>query len=177
MPPKILFRLGLSFLAFALAVYFSADHWLSSRIFVPLDYPVSLDAPQLKSPSFQINLSTNYFASLDLDYSVDDWYQDNRCTYKNILYPQWRLYKLGANSAQPRDLWVSSEQLSHQGFLSTLSSLLPADTSWSGIFPRSRPVSTPGTRASLCLPIPLATENPSHSFDSSVFSWAVQALP
>jgi biopolymer transport protein ExbD len=118
MPPKILFRLGLSFLVFALAAYFSTDYWLNSRIFVPLDYPVSLDAPQLKSPPFQINLSATYFASLDLDYSVDDWYQDNRCTYKNILYPQWRLYKLGSNSAQPRDLWVSSEQLSHQGFLS-----------------------------------------------------------
>lgn len=118
MPPKILFRLALSFLFFALTVYFSTGHWLKSRTFVPLDYPVSLEARQLKSPPFQINLSETYFASLDLDYSVEDWYQNNPCTYKNILSPQWRLYKLGSNPAQPRELWVSSEQLNHQGFLS-----------------------------------------------------------
>ena len=67
---------------FALAVYFSTGHWVDSRIFVPLDYPVSLDASQIRSPPFQINLRETYFASLDLDYSVDDWYQDNRCNYK-----------------------------------------------------------------------------------------------
>src|SRR5882672_1842541 len=94
-------RLGLSLLFVALAVYFSTGHWLDSRIFDPLDYPVSLDARQLKSPPFQINLSETYFASLDLDYSVDDWYQDNHCNYKTILYPQWRLYKLGSDSAHP----------------------------------------------------------------------------
>jgi biopolymer transport protein ExbD len=118
MPPKTLFRLGLSFFLFALAVYFSTGHWVDSRIFVPLDYPVSLDASQIRSPPFQINLRETYFASLDLDYSVDDWYQDNRCNYKTILYPQWRLYKLGSDSAHPRELWVSSEQLSQNGFLS-----------------------------------------------------------
>ena len=118
MPPKTLFRSGLSFLFFALAIYFSTGQWLNSRIFAPLDYPVSLDARQLKSPPFQINLRETYFASLDLDYSVDDWDQDNRCNYKTILYPQWRLYKLGSDSAQPRQLWVSSEQLSQNGFLS-----------------------------------------------------------
>lgn len=118
MRPKTLFRLGLSFLLFALAVYFSTTHWLNSRIFVPLNYPVSLEATQLKSPPFQINLSETYFASLDLDYSLDDYYKDGRCNYKTILYPQWRLYKLDSNSAQPPKLWVNSEQLSHQGFLS-----------------------------------------------------------
>ena len=111
MSRKILLRLGLCFLFFALAVYISTTHWLNSRIFIPLDYPVSLDARQLKSPPFQINLRETYFVSLDLDYSVDDWDDHNRCNYKNILYPQWRLYKLGSHSAQPRKFCISSEQL------------------------------------------------------------------
>jgi biopolymer transport protein ExbD len=125
MSPKTLFRLGLSILFFALAVYFSTGHWLDSRIFVPLDYPVSLGARQLKSPPFQINLNETYFASLGLDDSADDWYQDNRCNYKTILYPQWRLYKLGSDSVHPRELWVSSEQLNQNGFLSNAFSASP----------------------------------------------------
>jgi biopolymer transport protein ExbD len=113
MPPKILFRLGLSFFVVATATYLAAGRWLNSRIFTPLDYSVSLDNRQLKSPPFEINLRETYFASLDLDYSVDDWDQDNRCNYKTILYPQWRVYRLGSASAQSRELWVSSEQLTY----------------------------------------------------------------
>jgi biopolymer transport protein ExbD len=110
MPPKTLFRMGLSFLFFALTVYFSAGRWINSRIFVPLDYPVSLDTRQLQSPPFQVNLRETYFALLDLDESMDDVYQDNRCNFKTILYPQWRVYKLGSNPGQPRELWVSSAE-------------------------------------------------------------------
>jgi hypothetical protein len=111
MPRKILLRLGLSFLFVALAIYIFAAHWLNSRIFVPLDYPVSLETRQLKSPPFQINLRETYYVSLDLDYSVDDWDGHKRCNYKILFYPQWRLYKRGSDSAQPRKLCVSSEQL------------------------------------------------------------------
>src|SRR5215469_16255964 len=111
MPPKILFRLGLSFFVVATVTYLSASHWLDSRIFIPLNYSVSLDTRQLRSPPFEINLRETYFASLDLDDSLDDWYQDNRCNYKTILYPRWRVYRLGPASAQSRELWVSSEQL------------------------------------------------------------------
>ncbi|MGB8660172.1 MAG: biopolymer transporter ExbD [Candidatus Acidiferrum sp.] len=118
MPPKSLFRLGLSFLFIGAITYFATGHWLDSRIFTPLDDLVSLDGRQLKSPPFQINLNETYFASLDLDYSADDWYQDNRCNYKTILYPQWRMYRLGATGGQPRELWVSSEQLNHDGMRS-----------------------------------------------------------
>jgi biopolymer transport protein ExbD len=118
MLPKTLFRLGLSFLFIAVATYFAAGHWLNSRIFTPLNYPVSLDARQLESPPFQMNLNETYFASLNLDDSADDWYQDNRCNYKTILYPQWRVYKLGSNPGQPRELWVSSEELIRQDYYS-----------------------------------------------------------
>jgi biopolymer transport protein ExbD len=110
MPPKTLFRLGLSLLFLALAVYFCSGHWLNTRIFEPLDYPVSLDSSHLQSPPFRINLNETYYASLDLDYTAEDWYQDNRCNYKTILYPKWRVYRLTSNSGQPRELWVSRER-------------------------------------------------------------------
>lgn len=110
MPPKLLFRLGLILFLIATATYLCVGRWLSSRIFTPLDYSVSLNHRQLKSPPFEINLSETYFASLELDDSSDD-YDDSRCNYKTILYPQWRLYRLGSATVQSRKLWVSSEQL------------------------------------------------------------------
>ena len=107
MPPKTLFRLGLSLLFLALTVFFLTGRWLNSRIFEPLDYPVTLDSRHLQSPPFRINLKETYYVSLDLDYSADDWYEDNRCNYKTILDPKWWLYKLGSNPGQPREPWVS----------------------------------------------------------------------
>ena len=118
MPPKTLSYLGLSFLLIAAIAYFVTGYWLSSRIFTPLNYPVSLDARQLKSPPFQINLRETYYASLVLDDSVDDWAQDGRCSYKNILSPKWGLYKLGSKDGQSRELWVSSEELVRQDYIS-----------------------------------------------------------
>jgi biopolymer transport protein ExbD len=118
MPPKTLFRLGFSLLFLALTVYFSTRYWLNSRIFEPLDFPVALDSRHLQSPPFRINLNETYYASLDLDYSAEDWYQDNRCNYKTILYPKWWLYKLGSNPGQQRGLWVSSEELVRQDYYS-----------------------------------------------------------
>jgi biopolymer transport protein ExbD len=118
MPPKILFRMGLSLLFIAVSTYFATGHWLNSRIFTPLKYSVSLDTRQLKSPPFQINLRETYSAFLDLDYSADDWAEDGRCNYKTILYPQWSLYKLSSKHNQSRELWISSEQLVHPDFIS-----------------------------------------------------------
>jgi biopolymer transport protein ExbD len=119
MPPKTLSLLGLSFFLVATASYFAAGRWLDSRIFTPLDYSVSLDDRQLKSPPFEINLRETYFASLRLDYGVDDVYQDNRCDDKTIRYPRWRVYRLRPGSASSRELWVSSEQLTYSdGFVS-----------------------------------------------------------
>ena len=141
MPPQILFRLGLSFFLIATAAYFSTGRWLNSRIFTPLDYSVSLDNRQLRSPPFEINLKETYFVSLNLDYSVDDWYQDNRCNYRTILYPQWRLYKLGSSS---HELWVSSEQLTHDdGSLSNAFLASPAQYQLEWDIPAEAPCLNP----------------------------------
>jgi len=114
MPPKTLSRLGVTLLFLALALYFSAGQWLNSRIFVPLDYRVTLDARHLQSPPFQVNLNETYFASLELDYSADDWNQDNLCNYKTILDPQWRIYRLVSTAGEPRKLWVTSAEDTRQ---------------------------------------------------------------
>lgn len=111
MPPKILVRLGLAFLFAAAAIYFSTSYWLASRIFTPLDYPVSLESRQITSPPFQINLRETYFVSLHLDNSVDDWYDDGRCNYKNALGSEWRVYRL---SAKPRELWANSDEMTRR---------------------------------------------------------------
>jgi hypothetical protein len=44
---------------------------------------------------------------------VDDWDQGSPCNFKTILYPQWRVYRLGSGTAQSRELWISSEQLTN----------------------------------------------------------------
>lgn len=111
MPPKILLRMGLAFLFAAVTIYFSTSYWLTSRIFTPLDYPVSLESRQIKSPPFQINLGETYFVSLHLDDSVDDWYDDGRCNYKNVLGSEWRVYRL---SSKPRELWANSDEMTRR---------------------------------------------------------------
>jgi hypothetical protein len=54
-------------------------------------FPVNLDTRQLKSPPFQINMRETYFVALWLDYSVDDWYDDDRCNDRALLGSQWRV--------------------------------------------------------------------------------------
>jgi hypothetical protein len=111
MPPKILLRLALGFLFLALIVYFYSEHWLKTRIFVPLDVPVNLDTRHLKSPPLQINLRETYFVALWLDYSVDDGYDDGRCNDRALLGSQWRVYRISPKADQPRRLWDSSGEL------------------------------------------------------------------
>ena len=87
---------------------------------------------------------------------MDDWYQDNRCNYKTILYPQWRVYRLGSAPAQSRELWVSSEHLTYSDSSHSNAFLAsPGHISWSGIFLLPRRASIPGIRTFRSLPIPL----------------------
>lgn len=112
MRPKILALLGLSFFVAATATFELAGRWLDSRIFVPLRQPVSLDSTHLHSAPFEINLAGNYAVSLQLDFSVDDLYQDKRCNYKAVGKPRWRLFRLDSANAAARALTASSEHVS-----------------------------------------------------------------
>jgi biopolymer transport protein ExbD len=108
MPPKILAILGLSFFVIATATFQVAGRWLDSRIFNPLEQPVSLDSAHLKSQPFEINLSETYSVSLQLDWSVDDVYDDKHCNYKAIQGFHWRVYRLGSATTDARKLAASS---------------------------------------------------------------------
>lgn len=109
MPPKILFRAGLGLLLLAVVLFSGSDRWLKTRIFKPLDMPVSLDPRQIKSPPFTINLREDYVASLDLDYSIDDWYED-RCNYGKLRDAKWRVYRFNRSPGHARELWDRSAE-------------------------------------------------------------------
>ena len=91
----------------ASVVYFLTGRWLHSRIFTPLDYSVSLESRQLKSPPFLVNLRDEYFVSLRLD-DATNWEEAQRCNESNLLGSEWRIYKLSSKAPQPRVLWADS---------------------------------------------------------------------
>lgn len=107
MPGKTLVRLGLGFIVLAAAVYFYAGHWLRTRIFVPLDVPVTFDSPQIKSPPFEINLRESYYVSLLLEDRSDDWRPDASCSGWSFLVSEWRAYRLAKSGR--RELWSNSK--------------------------------------------------------------------
>src|ERR1700733_1217053 len=108
MRPKILALLGLSFFVAATATFELAGRWLDSRIFTPLEQPVSLDSAHLKSQPFEVNLPETYSVSLELDWSVDDAYDDKHCNYKAIQGFRWRVYRLGSATTGARKLVATS---------------------------------------------------------------------
>ena len=115
MPPKFLLRLGLALLLIAATVYLLTGRWLHSRIFTPLNYSVSLDSRQLKSPPFQINLREEYFVSLSLDHVANTWQEGHNCDESNLLGSEWRVYKLSSKTGQSRVLWADSGKV-EQGY-------------------------------------------------------------
>jgi biopolymer transport protein ExbD len=112
MRPKILALLGLSFFVAATATFVLAARWLDSRIFDPLRQPVSLNSTHLHSAPFEINLAGNYLVLLQLDSSIDDWYEDKRCNYKTVGKPRLQLFRLDPANTAARALAASSEQVS-----------------------------------------------------------------
>jgi len=69
---------------------------------------------QLCSAPFQINLRETYFVSLHLDDSADDWYQDGRCNYKNVLGSKWQVYRLSSKAREQRELWANSDEMTQR---------------------------------------------------------------
>jgi hypothetical protein len=114
MPPKFLLRLGLALLLMAATVYLLTGRWLHSRIFTPLDYSVSLESRQLKSPAFRINLREEYFVSLRLDYATNNWEEGRNCDESDLLGSEWRVYKLSSKTDQWRVLWADSGKVERE---------------------------------------------------------------
>src|ERR1044071_6347459 len=108
MPPKTLFRVGLSFLFFATIAYTGIAHWLNTRIFDPLNYSVTLETRHIQSIPFHINLNATYYVSLRLNEGDGDWSRDYR------LDSEWRVYRFGRGPTRPRELWASSVEANPQ---------------------------------------------------------------
>jgi len=147
MPPTTLARLGLALLLVASTIYFLAGRWLHSRICTPLDYSVSLESRQLKSPPFLINLRDEYFVSLRLGDATNNWEEAQRCSDSNLLGSEWRIYKLSSKAAQLRVLWADSARVEREyelyiGTNRHYDSLVRDSTSWNGICHRVQPVFT-----------------------------------
>jgi biopolymer transport protein ExbD len=83
------------------ATFFAARHWYNTRIFVPIDMPVSLAAGHIRTGPFRLNLSTDYWITVD----VGDWWRTGwscTATYPN-LRTRWVLYQNGSVVDQQDD--------------------------------------------------------------------------
>jgi biopolymer transport protein ExbD len=90
LPPSAWFGLGL-FLLGGVA-FTTVQRWMDTRIFVPVDMPVSLAAGHIRTGPFRINLKGGYLIQID----TGQWWQvDPQCVSYNILRTQWVLYRQG----------------------------------------------------------------------------------
>jgi biopolymer transport protein ExbD len=114
MPPSTLTKAGVLALLIAFTVSLGTTHWLNTRTFVPVNIPVSLEAGQLHSGPFNINLRADFWVSLDLDDSADDW-TPGKCSVDNLPPLKWTLYRLHKQSAElwavPDPSWIRRQSL------------------------------------------------------------------
>jgi biopolymer transport protein ExbD len=85
--------LGLVLLVVGLATFITVQRWMSTRIVLPVDMPVSLAAGHIRSGPFRLNLETSYWVSVD----PGAWWNSSRACAEH--YPQLRtrtvLYRQG----------------------------------------------------------------------------------
>lgn len=85
--------LGLVLLVAGLATFITVRRWMSTRIVLPVDMPVSLAAGHIRSGPFRLNLETSYWVSVD----PGAWWSTGRACAEQ--YPRLRtrtvLYRQG----------------------------------------------------------------------------------
>ena len=87
---RILIGLGLAILG---TISFAAiTRWINTRIFVPVDIPVSLAAGHIRTGLFRINVEQGYSIWIDFDQST---YFNPMCPSYSILKTTWTLYRDG----------------------------------------------------------------------------------
>lgn len=82
---------GLIIILASLLLILAAKHWYETRIFVPLDQPISLAQGRINTPEFKINLSGGYWVYIDLNQNYD-W--DRSCDSGRIR-ARWKLSRRG----------------------------------------------------------------------------------
>jgi biopolymer transport protein ExbD len=88
--PRILIGLGLAVLG--MASFVTVKRWIDSRIFVPVDIPVSLAAGHIRTGPFRINVEQGYSIWIDFGQST---YFNPTCSSYSTLKTTWTLYRDG----------------------------------------------------------------------------------
>lgn len=102
----------------AVVVFSISAYWMGTRTFEPIDMSIRLDQGKVQTDIFKINLRGTFYINVQLDYSIDDYYED-RCNFENLFGSQWKLYRQIAEEPKNAQLVVSWEdngkQSSHVG--------------------------------------------------------------
>lgn len=89
-PAKVLIGLGLAIVG--IASFATVKRWIDTRIFVPVDIPVSLAAGHIQTGPFRINVEQGYSIWIDFDQRT---YFNPMCSSYSVLQSTWTLYRDG----------------------------------------------------------------------------------
>jgi biopolymer transport protein ExbD len=87
---RVLIGLGIAILG--TASFVTVKRWIDTRIFVPVDIPVSLAAGHIRTGPFRINVEQGYSIWIDFDQST---HFDPMCSSYSVLKTTWTLYRDG----------------------------------------------------------------------------------
>jgi biopolymer transport protein ExbD len=111
MAQKTLAAVGLMAFVTAVLVSWGTNRWVYTRTFDPVDMGVLLEPGQIRSGEFEINLRETYWVNIHIDYRIDDYYDDGRCSFRNLGAKHWRIFRIGPGSSMGRELWARSYDL------------------------------------------------------------------
>src|ERR1700689_758356 len=84
--------IGLGLFILGAGVFTVFQRWMDSRIFVPVNMPVSLPAGHIRTGPFRTNIKDSYTIELD----AGRWWEFNpQCVPYNVLRTRWVLYRQG----------------------------------------------------------------------------------
>lgn len=92
---RTLIGLGLAILG--MASFVIVKRWIDTRIFVPVDIPVSLAAGHIRTGPFRINVEQGYSIWIDFDQNT---YFNPMCSSYSTLKTTWTLYRDGRVQTQ-----------------------------------------------------------------------------
>jgi len=105
---KTLATIGLTVMVTAVFVSWGTNHWVQTRTFDPVDMPVGLEPGQIRSGEFEINLRESYGIFIHLDDSLNDSYEDGRCSYRNLGEYRWKVFRITRGPGAEPQLWAHS---------------------------------------------------------------------
>jgi len=96
--------LGLALLLLGAISFVAIRHWYNTRIFTPVDMPVSLKAGHIRTGPFRINLRATYFVAVD---TTGWWQAQVPCQPYSVLHTRWELLRDGKVVQQQQEEYFS----------------------------------------------------------------------